>query len=282
MTSNQIIILSLLLLILLVILYDIFNKNTENFDNIPSNPKIAIITSIYGNYDNIKDQPILEADKVDWYCFTDNKNMKSNQWNIITEPYHLKTQKYDCKNWYDNIKDDKTYNMMCAKYYKIKYHEIDILQKYDYIIWIDGSILLREKFIVNVINNIINNNYELINFKHSKRTNIKDELQESLNSKKYTNQNITQQYDNYIKSGFTDNIGLFENTIIIRKPNNRTNKIFDLWWIENLKQSFQDQISYPYVLWGLNEKPDYIIPLNVFDNEEYSYVNYDLIKNHLI
>jgi hypothetical protein len=250
-----------------------------------TNHKIAVITSIYGNYDNLKTHNIPGADQVDWFCFTDNKNISSNQWKIINTPYHLNDpdsetyKKY--KNFYSNIdKNQKSnvYNMMCAKYYKMKAHHIDILQDYDYYVWIDGSIILRPDFIKNVLK--LCDNYNLINFKHSERNNIKDEYKLSITMIKYKDQDLTTQYKTYIDSGFKDDVGLFENTISIRKNTSIINKIYDEWWIHNLKYSYQDQISYPYVLWKFNYKPDYIINENVFNNNNYSYVNRKLMQNH--
>ena len=280
-----------ILLLLLVILYLITlnrvfltqnNYFYESFNNSP--PKIAIITSIYGNYDNLKIQNINDKNMVDWYCFTDNNNLKSDLWNIILTPYHIQNNKKDYSNFknnYSNIKDKKTYNMMCAKYYKAKTHEINILSDYDYYIWIDGSILLRPNFISNIID-IINTNSQpkLICFKHSVRDNIKDELEVSLKLEKYKNQDLKNQYNQYINNGYPDSIGLFENTIMIKKNDAKINKLFDEWWIQNLKYSYQDQISLPYVMWKLNIIPDYIINENVFNNQTYSYVDYNLLSNH--
>ena len=268
-------------ILIVIIVYAIF-VNRVYIENMENNQikKIAIITAIYGNYDNIKEQDINNKADVDWYCFTDNTDMKSDQWTIITTPYHLNSTKYEYKNSYHNVSDKKIYNMMCAKYYKLKNHEIDILQKYDYIIWIDGSITLRPNFINNVLTNIIDNDYELASFKHSERNNINDEVKLSLTMDKYKTQDLNTQYQFYLQDGFNDNIGLFENTIIIRKKTERINNIFDLWWIHNLKYSYQDQISFPYVLWKLNENPDYVIQENVFNNTEYSFVDFKYMNNH--
>ena len=268
-------------ILIAIIVYAIF-ANRVYIENMENNQikKIAIITAIYGNYDNIKEQNINNKADVDWYCFTDNTDMKSDQWTIITTPYHLNSTKYEYKNSYHNVSDKKIYNMMSAKYYKLKNHEIDILQKYDYIIWIDGSITLRPNFINNVLKNIIDNDYELASFKHSERNNINDEVKLSLTMDKYKTQDLNTQYQFYLQDGFNDNIGLFENTIIIRKKTERINNIFDMWWIHNLKYSYQDQISYPYVLWKLNEIPDYVIQENVFNNTEYSFVDFKYMNNH--
>jgi len=257
---------------------DIKKLEELNKDN-----KIAIITAIYGNYDNIKEHNIQSKDSVDWYCFTNNKNMKSKQWTIINKPYHTEDDEdsifHKYKNYYSKNSNNKIKNMMNAKYYKIKSHKIDILKKYDYIVWIDGSIFLQNNFINN-IQSLINKNYQLINFKHSVRNNINDETFVSKKLLKYQNQDLDNQYKTYIEEGFQDNFGLFENTIIIRKNNKKINKLFDDWWIHNLKYSYQDQISYPFVLWKNKMNPDFIINENVFNNREYSYVDYSMMKKH--
>ena len=41
----------------------------------------------------------------------------------------------------------------------------------------------------------------------------------------------------------------------------------DIWWQENQCHSFQDQISYPYVLWLLDVIPDHIIMQQVQNNK---------------
>ena len=44
-----------------------------------SNPKIAIITAIFGGYDNLKDiSPINNKDLVTWFCFTDNTEINDS------------------------------------------------------------------------------------------------------------------------------------------------------------------------------------------------------------
>jgi hypothetical protein len=276
----------IIILIIVFIIFIILNNILKKFENFTENNKIAVITSIYGNYDKIKDQKnVLNRNLVDWYCFTDNNNIKSNYWNIINTPYHIIDTKnnekiVNFKNYYKNINDKKIYNMMCAKYYKSQMHKIDILKKYKYYIWIDGSIFLRDNFIKNIII-ILNKNYNLINFKHSSRNNIKNETKVSILLNKYKSQNILEQYNIYIKNNFPDNIGLFEKTIFVRKNNLKINDLFDLWWEHNLKYSYQDQISYPYVLWKKNIIPDYIIEENVFNNKNYSFTDQSLNGNHV-
>lgn len=262
---------SVLLLLLLILLNRFFKESMKN------NYKIAIITSIYGDYDDIKEPNVHNSDKVDWFCFTDSKTMKSNTWKIINTPYHINNTKdideyKKYKNYYNNIKDDKIKNMMSAKYYKIKTHEIDILKHYDYYIWIDGAIELKYDFIDRIMDIINEDNINIINFKHSQRENIKDEAKYSEEvQERYRNQECIKQANEYINSGYPDNNGLYELTVYIKRNRDDINNIYDKWWLENLKYSFQDQISYPYILWKYKQDdrsgiPDYIINENVFDS----------------
>jgi hypothetical protein len=244
--------------------------------------RIACITAIFGGYDELKTPAIENADKVDWFCFTDNTVLTNPVWKIITRPYHTeqaKPENKQYKNDITNIRDPKVKNMMSAKYYKIKTHEIDILKGYDYYIWIDGSIVLRPNFL-NKMLEFVNKGCKLVNFKHSVRTTIKDELKLSLEMKKYKEQDLQLQYDTYMNEGFPDKNGLFECTINMKKNSPEINSLFDIWWIENLKHSYQDQLSYVYALWKKDITPDCIINENVFLNDDYSYSNAEMMKKH--
>ena len=245
--------------------------------------KVAVISSIFGNYDKFRDYKIKNMNEFDWYLFTDDYRitlksiLRMSIRRVINAKYHLENRKEysKYKNYFLNIKDENVRNMMAAKYYKVQSHRIGFLKKYDYFIWLDGSIRLKENFVSNVLE-LINNNYELINFKHSARANVKDELEFSIFFQKYKNQNLTHQYESY--KLFPDNMGLYENGLFIRKNTNKINKLFNDWWVEILKFSYQDQISYPFVLWKNNITPDYIINDNVFNNSKYCFVVHN--NNH--
>jgi hypothetical protein len=267
-----------------ILIYCSIHKSAipEGFQGGEKPYRVAVITAIFGNYDTVKEHPIRLSEKVDWYCFTDNKNLKSNFWNVIYTPYHIQNDDGSLNgniNSFDSITDQKVKNMMAAKYYKAKTHEIDILKGYDYFIWVDGSIFLRDSFLEEVFK-LFDRGYGLISFKHSKRTTLEDEIEESRLLKKYTSQPLEDQYKRYKNEGYNNDVELFENTIMIRKNTRENAKLFNLWWVENVTMSYQDQLSYPYCLWKLNMYPDYVIKENVFNNEKFSYVNYDLLKNH--
>lgn len=250
-------------------LLDIF-KNEKMINS--SSKKVAIITSLYGSYDTIVEQNHISGHEVDWYCFA-NKEIKSNRWKIITTPYHLSDNTKGKNSIHNNINNPTIYNMMSAKYYKTQSHYIDILQSYDYIAWIDARVLVKDQFIPFIFS-MIKKNKKLINYKHSKRNNIMKEVSASLDQKRYVEQKIINQYQIYKDRGFPDQSGLFENGVFIRTiKNENINNMFDLWWKHNVEYSFQDQLSYPYVLWKYGIYPDYIIDGTVWDSKYTSIQN---------
>jgi hypothetical protein len=219
--------------------------------------KIAVITANFGNYDSVKDIDINNSHLFDWYYFTDNDSIKLNVWKTVTVKYHLINKDIQQYNSLSVVTNKKIYNMMCAKYYKTQHHTIDILKKYDYIIWMDSSIeIINENFIDNIIN-LLNNDHQLINFIHPKRNNVNNEVNVSLSMKKYTGQKIKEQLKYYNNNKFVDNT-LYACGFFIRKQNKKLNKCFDEWWVDNQKWSYQDQISYPYILWKNNIIPHVI------------------------
>ena len=82
----------------LFFIFQKFCKKKENLQN--ENKKIAIITSIYGNYDELKEQNINNKSHVDWFCFTDKKILKKKGWKIINIPYHT----INFNEYYENLK----------------------------------------------------------------------------------------------------------------------------------------------------------------------------------
>jgi hypothetical protein len=235
--------------------------------------KVAVICANFRDYDDINENlNLIDKNKFDWFLFTDDKNLKSEFWTVITEPYHL-MNKVDGINNLNNLdKEHFSYPMMESKYYKLQTHHI--FKDYDYFVWIDASIIILNNNLVNDILNIIKDgSVELINFIHPERNNIIDEKNLSMRMEKYKNQNIPQQVDDYIKDGFVEK-GLYCCGFFCRKNNGLINKIFDEWWIENIQKSFQDQISYPYVLWKNGKKPDHIIYQSMYHNQFLGKINY--------
>lgn len=215
------------------------------------NHKIALITAIFGDLDDLNPVPE-QSVPVDKFCFTNNPNIHAGEfrgWNVIHPDY----PRYDLKN---RIK---------AKYFRTLSHTIKELQPYDIVIWIDGSIdIINPKFVAFMTQDVIKS--WLVCFKHSVRDCIYEEARVSKEGHKYAGEPIDEQIAQYASENYPTCNGLIETGCFAKVINPETNKIMEQWWLENIKYSYQDQISLPYVLWKNYYNPT-IIDKNIHDNE---------------
>jgi hypothetical protein len=204
--------------------------------------KIAVICLNYGNYDQVETDitNITNYHIFDWYYLTDNTNNKQNGWTYINDlKYH---------NIYMNKIHNNDTNRMISKFYKTQLLNITFMNKYDYIIWMDASIIIENNNFINDILKLIDNNKEseFFIFEHSERNNIKDECTASLTLDKYKDQDLENQINNYYNDNYKDE--LYESGFFIYKNNLNIKKMMNNWWEEIKKYSYQCQLSLPYVL----------------------------------
>ena len=238
-------------------LYSIFIEDFKIFQNICILPKrIAVITANYGNYDTIKEVNIMNKEYFDWFLFTDidiDIDIQNKTYIVIHYPLNFE---------YAHNND---FNRLNAKYIKCQALNIDILKKYEYIIWTDSSLQIKNNNLVRDILNILDNNNDkhknknknksdLYFYHHYRRNNIMDEYKISKPLSKYHNHKMEEQIKKYRYESFLDNY-LYECGIFIIKNNEKNIKIMNDWWEENITYSYQDQLSLPYVLWKNNAKP---------------------------
>ena len=102
--------------------------------------KICFITAIYGGYEKSCKKFVKQTIDTDFICFTDNNDIINNGWIIDTTPYHLNNKSHlDTNNLTNSLSNNKhTFNI--SKYYKQSFSNIPILNKYDVIVWLDGTI----------------------------------------------------------------------------------------------------------------------------------------------
>ena len=174
--------------------------------------KYCVATCIFNDYDLVREPLIIDND-CDYYLFTDNKNLTSDNWKIIY-----------LENFDTNLLTgvQKTYMW---KYSLYKY--IPNLSNYDYIIRIDASIL-----ILNSLNEIIRQmreyKYDLSIGIHPDRNNRFDEYSvweafRNLESR------FIEQYNNFVNDVMQNNnyYGLCENTVQIYKCNKNVFNLLD-------------------------------------------------------
>jgi hypothetical protein len=235
--------------------------------------RVCVYTAIYGGYDPLREQAA-QSVPTDFVCFTDSADLTvSPPWIVV-----------------HNQDRQALHPRMRAKYFKILSHQVfpngtldrTIVapalheDKYDYLIWVDGSVQIKSPtFVEKIISHIPERGWTML--RHPDRDCIYDEAGASLREHptKYGHLPIVEQVESYRSEGYPEHNGLMANTIIGRASNDRDlDTINDLWWHENLRWTYQDQLSLPYVLWKL--KKTYVpIDIYLWHNEYFSWRRHD-------
>jgi len=189
--------------------------------------KIALVTSILGHYDILKDVSHFKG--FDAYCFTDQHFDNSFGWNVI-----------QINKKYSNI-DERV--RLCRE---IKIRIFDFLPNYDIWIWSDSSLTWK----VNPLETIqYLGNSSLATFQYNKRECIYEEAEACIQRGKDREEVILNHMSRYEQEYFPKKHGLVETTLVVRKNDVNTFRFCELWWSELTRGSRRDQLSFNYVSW---------------------------------
>ena len=221
--------------------------------------KICVYTCITGEYDNLKEIKNKEK-KIDYYCFTNNKNIKSKTWNVIY------------------IEDESLSNIVLARKIKILGHPI-INEKYDILLWMDAAVEFN-KNIVDFIDNYLTDEDSFVGFKHGERNSILEEMDACIRFRKENKDNIENLKKIYKKESYKYDNGLIESTVLIKRPKDKkVMQTMDLWFKMVENYSKRDQLSFNYCIFktDLNVK---WIDEKVFNNKWFKWFNHN--SNNII
>lgn len=193
--------------------------------------RIAVYTAIFGGVDDPKVQP--PADGVDYILFTD-KHIDAPGWKVVVEEPRYDTPRMSAK-WY------KVFPYIC-------------LPEYRYTIFIDGSLqITNQNFAKEAVESIGDDGIGI--WLHPDRNDV---IEESLASKpmaKYENTTVIEQAESYDKEGLPRNGGLWcTGTIARDNENQRMREAMFLYMKEMERWTYQDQISFPYIVWKMGLK----------------------------
>ena len=219
--------------------------------------KICLYTAIFGDYETLK-KPI-KIEGLDYICFTDNPNLKSNDWKII----------YVDKN-------DDVYPGL--EYKKIKCLSHEYLPEYDYTIWLDANFNVTDK---NYLKFLFDNfkDDKILLYKHFclagiPRDCIYQEASYSLTIPKYSKEKLLSQTNGYKNlHEYPEHNGLYQSGFLLR--NNKDLEVieFNKLWLKEIqrfgKQYPQCQVSLPFTLWKLNIKFDVIGSETIWNTDRY-------------
>jgi hypothetical protein len=163
------------------------------------NAKVAVITAIFGSYEASCKDYAKQTIETNFYCFTDNINITTNGgWIIDSIPYYLEILQDEFEKGYylsDHFINSFHHNLHpfnVAKYYKLSFHRIPVLQHYDVVIWLDGTIRITNPRFVEVMVQIMKEQ-EIIKTKSESddgSTNDKVNTDTSLSSPSFLDQRL--------------------------------------------------------------------------------------------
>ena len=218
----------------------------------------AVITAIFGNTDELH-EPVPQTRETDFYCFCEAGREPPHKagtlWKLITEPLYEK-----CPRTYKNGK-------LKAKWYKMQAHKISFLKKYDFILWVDGSVKIKSKNMVSAFMNRAGGSICL--FRHPWRQCIYKEAEAVKGKLHSINEPVVKQIQYYNDHRYPKNNGLYCGTVFGMYRSEKMNRIMDAWWDQVKRFSARDQLSLPYVMWRLKIRPS-IFEGNIYQCKYFS------------
>jgi len=212
--------------------------------------KKAVYTAVFGDYDKLKDKNI-RSPGWDYYCFTDNKTLKSDFWKIIyIDEDYIKRNNLDNRN-----------PLRTAKFFKL--HPETVLPGYDESIWIDGSVSVTGD--IDQWIETYSTGKDFLLFEHPDRACAYEEGNYCVKIGFADKEVVKRQLTKYENEGLPKDAGLFMLSVIYRKHTPAAKSLGDLWDGEIRGYAARDQISFTYCLHKLNISVD-TCPLNIKNN----------------
>lgn len=199
-----------------------------------------------------------------------------------------------------------TFNI--AKYYKQQWHLIPRLKEYDVVIWVDGSIEITDSTVAEYmlelcdLYNIVSWHHELRGgflFNEAFTSTLPKYHKLDFLGQKQPYQNVMNQYMDYIREGYDeyffqnysrekgrgrgDHFGVWITCFVAF--NNKNPQIIEFlnhWYLQTLKYSTQDQVSFPKVIQDTKIVP-YTLPDKRFTgNDPHDKTSIFIKHNHFL
>lgn len=189
---------------------------------------IALITSLYGDLDELRDPP--ECAGVDDYIAVTDRTHDVTRWRHVIEPRrHLSDR-------------------LASKIPKCIPHNYTAC---DFVVWVDASATIRDDCAEWAVDQL--DARELAQFRHPERDDVGDEAKVSAGLRKYAGLMVEEQAAHYIAEGFPRHWGLWATGLMVRRRHAWSTMFGKVWLAEQVRWSYQDQVSEPYVLWRMGQ-----------------------------
>jgi hypothetical protein len=215
--------------------------------------KFCVYTVLIGEYEQLNEQPISSQTAADFICFSDNKNLTSQTWNIkYVEPIFPM----------DSVRS--------SRWVKICPHRF--LQEYDLSLYIDNSIILKKTPDDIYQDLMADKEIEMVLLKHNSRETVLDEFIAVIQLQ-FDNINTVLEQLNAYSLIYPDilNEKPFLSGFLLRRHNNRQIiQLMDEWAAHVFRYSRRDQLSLNYCL--RNKKLNLrMIDMDVHNSEFFRY-----------
>lgn len=215
--------------------------------------KIAVITSIYGDKDNLKEAPKEEG--VDYYFFSDVRQ-NVTPWEFCEFPAT------SCRPHFGSRMDAKRFKVLPFLF----------LPEYDYYIWVDGNHLPKEGKMKKLVEDLDKSDCEIGVFKHCERDCTYDEANICAAYRADFTDVLQKTVDFLCWQGYPHKNGLYEMPAFVFKNTQQMKNLMLLWWECINAYSSRDQITFPFCLWKLGINP-HVFPGQVNKGENEYFVD---------
>ena len=216
--------------------------------------RVCVYTAIFGNYDPLREVPKQDV-PCDYVCFTDDPALvRPKQWRVVHAPI-LPDLHPRMRSKFFKILHHKIFSRGRLTYGRSWRERIFGGPRYDHTVWIDGSIQVKSPaFVREFIEHVGDTGWSM--FVHPDRNCVYAEAELSKSMPKYQQQPIDRQMEAYIAEGYPAENGLIASGLIARSTSADLAAIESMWWDENQRWTYQDQLSLPVVLSRLGRSYD--------------------------
>lgn len=183
--------------------------------------RLAVYTALTGDYDEVHEILYKEKD-VDYILFTNNPLLKSKTWQVIVVESEL----------------NDTLLSREIKMFPDKY----LGSSYDMSIYVDANMVIYGE--LSELTKYLSKEKPFAVSRHGERNSVREEIDACAKIVGIDRDKALAQYDRYVEEGFSDDMGLAECSILVRKHNQKTVvELMNLWWKEFVAGVRRDQLS---------------------------------------
>jgi hypothetical protein len=196
--------------------------------------RVAIVSSVYGGYD--QPSPGVPQFLPDAEC----------EYVLVTD------QPYDCHPWRVVVEPrPQLHPRLAAKVAKCR---PDLYADADFYVWMDTSFHVNAVDFVSWMVSHLEHG-PMAQIRHPDRSRIVDEADVSAHMTKYAGLPVKEQAAHYVERGYPDGWGLWATGLIGYRSCPEAQVFGDAWLREQMRFTYQDQLSEAPVLHALGLKP---------------------------